>query len=123
LINPAGEYNEMSTETSALRTRLRDDLRSAMKDRDTLTTKTLRSMLEAMDNASAILMTAEHVPVYGRSGDVPRRIVTEDDYRRIVRNEAAARQAAAIEYERLGRIEAAAHVRAELEVVMRYIDS
>lgn len=93
-----------------------------MKDRDTLTTKTLRSMLEAMDNASAIPMTAEHVPVYGRSGDVPRRIVTEDDYRRIVRNEVASRQAAAQEYERLGRIEAAAQVRAELEVVLRYID-
>jgi len=112
----------MSAETSTLRTRLRDDLRLAMKDRDTLTTLTLRSLLEAMDNASAIPMTAEHVPVYGRSGDVPRRIVTEDDYRLILRNEAASRQAAAQEYERLGRIEASAQVRAELEVVMRYID-
>lgn len=113
----------MATETSPLRTRLSADLRLAMKDRDTLTTLTLRSLLEAMDNASAVPMTAEHVPVYGRSGDVPRRIVTEDDYRLIVQNEAAARQAAALEYERLGRIEAAAHVRAELKVVLRYIDT
>ena len=113
----------MSIDTSPLRTRLSTDLRLAMKARDMLTTLTLRSLLEAMDNASAVPMTAEHVPVYGRSGDVPRRIVTEDDYRLIVRNEVAARQAAALEYERLGRIEAAAHVRAELTVVMRYIDS
>lgn len=113
----------MATETSPLRTRLSTDLRLAMKDRDTLTTLTLRSLLEAMDNASAVPMTAEHVPVYGRSGDVPLRIVTEDDYRLIVRHEAAARQAAALEYERLGRIEAAAQVRAELTVVLRYIDS
>ena len=113
----------MSTEISPLRTRLSTDLRLAMKNRDTLTTLTLRSLLEAMDNASAVPMTAEHLPVYGRSGDVPRRIVTEDDYRLIVRNEAAARQAAALEYERLGCSEAAAHVQAELNVVMRYIDS
>lgn len=113
----------MSTEISPLRMRLSTDLRRAMKDRDTLTMKTLRSMLEAMDNASAVPMTAEHVPVYGRSGDVPRRIVTEDDCRLIVQKEAASRQAAALEYERLGRIEAAAHVRAELEIVLRYIDS
>ena len=113
----------MSTEISPLRMRLSTDLRRAMKERDMLTTMTLRSLLEAMDNASAVPMTAEHVPVYGRSGDVPRRIATEDDYRLIMRNEAASRQAAALEYERLGRIDAAAQVRAELKVVMRYIDS
>ena len=112
----------MSNEISPLRMRLSTDLRRAMKERDMLTTMTLRSLLEAMDNASAVPMTAEHVPVYGRSGDVPRRIATEDDYRLIMRNEAASRQAA-LEYERLGRIDAAAQVRAELNVVMRYIDS
>ena len=74
----------------------------------------------------------------GRLHDRPRRIKAEVlpydevDVNRlldelaarslIVRHEAAARQAA-LEYERLGRSEAAAHVRAELDVVMRYIDS
>jgi uncharacterized protein len=112
----------MSTETPSLRTRLSTDLRTAMKERDTVATLTLRSLLEAMDNASAVPMTAEHVPVYGRSGDVPRKIVAESDYKIILRNEAASRRAAALEYERLGRTEAAAQVRAELSIVMRYID-
>ena len=112
----------MSTETLALRTRLSHDLRTALKEHDDVATRTLRSLLDAMDNASAVPMTAEHVPVYGRSGDVPRRIVTEDDYRNILRREATSRDAAALEYEHLGRLEAATQVRAELNIVRRYID-
>ncbi len=111
----------MSTKTHSLRTRLSTDLRAAMKERDAVTTLTLRSLLEAMDNACAVPMTAEHVPVYGRSGDVPRRVVTESEYEIILRNEAASRNAAILEYERLGRTEAADQVRAELSVVLRYI--
>jgi uncharacterized protein YqeY len=113
----------MPAETSSLQTRLRNDLRAAMKERDAVTTLTLRSLLEAMDNACAVPMTAEHVQVYGRSGDVTRRVVTEDEYAGILRREADSRQAAALEYERLGRSEAAAQVRAELDVVLRYTEA
>jgi uncharacterized protein YqeY len=93
-----------------------------MKERDTIATMTLRSLLDALDNASAIPMTAKHVPVYGRSGDVPRKHVTEGDYQVILRNEASSRHTAALEFERLGCIEAAARVRAELSIVMHYLE-
>jgi hypothetical protein len=72
-----------------------------------------------MDNACAVPMTAGRMPVYGRSGDVPRRVVTESEYEIILRNEAASRNTASLEYERLGRTEAAARMRAELSVVLR----
>ncbi len=113
----------MSTEKPSLRIRLTQDLRTATKEHDTLTMRTLRSLLDAMDNASAVPMTAEHVPVYGRSGDVPRKVVTENDYALIVRREAAAHEAAIQEYEHLGRYEAAAQVQAELNLIRRYIDA
>ena len=113
----------MSAETHSLQTRLRNDLRTAMQEHDTVTTLTLRSLLDAMDNACAVPMTAEHVPVHGHSGDVPRRVVTDSEYESILRHEAASRSAAALEYERLGRTEAATQVRAELSIVLRYLDS
>src|SRR5512139_2573440 len=70
-------HTTMSAETHSLQTRLRNDLRTAMQDHDTVATLTLRSLLDAMDNACAVPMTAEHVPVHGRSGDVPRRVVAD----------------------------------------------
>lgn len=112
----------MSATTHSLRTRLRNDLRRAMKERDTIATMTLRSLLDALDNASAVPMTAEHVPVYGRSGDAPRKHVTESDYQVILRTEASSRHIAALEFERLGCTEAAARVRAELSIVMHYLE-
>lgn len=113
----------MPATTHSLQTRLRNDLRRAMKEHDTIATMTLRSLLDAMDNASAVPMTAEHVPVYGRMGDVPRKHVTESDYRAILLTEASARSTAATEFERLGCTNAANRVRAELSIVMRYLES
>lgn len=112
----------MPAEPSSLQIRLRNDLRTAMKQHDGVAALTLRSLLDALDNACAVPLTAEHVPVYGRSGDVPRRVVTDSEYESILRHEAALRSAAALEYERLGRMEAAAQVRAELSVVLRYLE-
>jgi uncharacterized protein YqeY len=112
----------MSDTPSSLRTRLSHDLRRAMKERDKVATMTLRSLLEALDNAAAVPLTSEHTPVIGRSADVPRKAVTEQEYERIVRQEAASLNAAALEFEQIGRSEAAAGVRAELRVVLRYIN-
>ena len=111
----------MSDATPTLPTRLRTDLLKAMKERDTAATTTLRSLLGAFDNASAVPMTTEHVPVYGRSGDVPRKVVTERDYQEILQREALARQTAALEFERLGCGEAASRLEAELSIILRYV--
>lgn len=108
--------------TPTLPERLRNDLRNAMKERDTVATTTLRSLLGAFDNASAVPMTTEHVPVYGRSGDVPRKVVTERDYQEILRREALARRTTALEFERLGCPEAATRLEAERSIILRYVD-
>jgi uncharacterized protein len=113
----------MTEESLPLRTRLANDLRVAMKQRDETAVRTLRSLLEAMDNAGAVPLTSEHVPVYGRPNEVPRQVVTESDYLAILQREAEARREAADEYERLGRKEAAERVRAEWQVARRYVGS
>jgi uncharacterized protein YqeY len=112
----------MSDASLSLQTRLRNDLLVAMKERDTVATKALRSLLDALDNACAVPLTAEHALVYGDQTEVPRKLVTESEYQLILRNEANSRSAAASEFEQWGRSEAAARVRAELSVILRYTE-
>jgi uncharacterized protein len=106
-----------------LLTRLRNDLRAAMKQRDALSTTVLRSLLDALDNACAVPLTSEHALVYGDRTEVPRKLVTEAEYQAILRHEADSRSAAASEYEQLGRADVAARLHAELELVMRYVEA
>lgn len=47
-------------------------------------------------------------PVFGRSGDVPRRCISESDYQNIIIAEVSERSTAADEYARLGRDDVAA---------------
>lgn len=104
-----------------LRLRLSTDLRHALKARNAVAVSALRSLLAALDNASAVPVIGAHAPTIGRAGDVPRRQITEDDCEAILRREADALSAAASEYERLGRPEESARNRAELAVVFRYV--
>jgi uncharacterized protein YqeY len=112
----------MPNTRDALRTRLNNDLLDAIKTGDQIATMTLRSILDVMDNATAVPLTAEHTPVYGRSHEVPRKPLTDSDYQVILQNEADLRSVAAIEYERLGCPEIAARLRVEVNIVMSYID-
>lgn len=108
--------------TPTLPTRLRDDLLTAMKEQDTVATTTLRSLLGAFDNASAVPMTDEHVPVFGRSGDVPRKLLTESDYQDILIHEGFTRRSTALKLEQLGRFQDAARLNAEVLIISRYVD-
>lgn len=104
-----------------LRQRLEADLRQAIKDRETLTVRTLRSVIGRLDNASAVEQTAAHTPVYGRSADVPRRVLTLEEIHALLRSEANERKAASAQYEQLGQSEHAARLRAESVIVERYL--
>ena len=106
---------------ASLRSQLSDDLLAAMKSRDSVATSALRALLGALDNASAVPANATHVPVFGRSGDVPRRVLSVDECANVLRAEAAGHAVAAAEYERLGRHADAARLRAELAVFERYL--
>jgi uncharacterized protein YqeY len=104
-----------------LRTRLATDLRAAMKARAASSVTTLRCLAAALDNAGAVKQTDAHVPSFGRSGDVPRKSLTQDELLTLLRHEIAARRAAAIEYQRFGRPDDAARLQAELIVIARYL--
>ena len=107
----------------ALRERLAGELRAAMKARDAVAIATLRSLLSAIDNASAVAETSAHVPVFGRSGDVPRRELTIPDIERVLSGEAAERTAAVDDYERRGLREGVDRLRAELGIIMRFLSA
>lgn len=105
----------------ALRARLAGALREAMKSRDTVVVATLRTLLSALDNAGAVPETRDHAPVFGRSGDAPRRELTAGDARRVLSAEADEREAAAADYERRGLQESAQRLRTELEIIQRFM--
>ena len=90
-----------------LKQKLRDDLTTAMKARDELTTATLRMVLAAV--------TAEEV-----SGKEAREL-SDDEVQAVLRREAKKRREAAEAFGGAGRAEQAAREQAEGEVVAGYL--
>ena len=99
-----------------LRARLFADLVVAMKARDKSTIDTLRCLLAAVDNAGA-----QDPKVFGSSVDVPRKSLTQSELQALMQAEVTSRSAAVIEYERRGRHQEAARLRAELVIISRYV--
>jgi uncharacterized protein YqeY len=116
-----------------MRADLRRDLTIAIRQRDAVAVSALRTALAAIENAEAVHPTGADVaprtgpsPVAGSvlglgAGDVPRRDLTDEDVRRIVRGERAELLAAASVYERRGQAERAERLRAESRVLDRYL--
>jgi len=105
---------------TVLRRRVAGDLKLALKARDAAEISALRSLLAAIDNAGAVPTTTRNVPVYGRSGDVPRRALSAGEVEGLVAGEIAEREAAIADYERVGQHKAAERLRAEASVLARY---
>jgi hypothetical protein len=112
----------MATDDAAqsLRLRVAGDLKAALKSRDAAEISALRSLLSALDNAGAVATTGRNVPIYGRSGDVPRRALSAGEVEGLVAGEIAEREASIADYERGGYPEAADRLRAEARVLARY---
>lgn len=104
-----------------LRERLKADLLRAMKARQRTTVATLRSMLAAIDNAGAVEPNTSTSPVVGRSADVSRKVLMEEQMRKVLQTEVEERRSAVAEYERLERHVEADRLRAELEVFAHYL--
>lgn len=104
-----------------LHERLKADLLRAMKARQRTTVATLRSMLAAIDNAGAVEPNTSTSPVVGRSADVSRKVLTEEQMRKVLQTEVEERRSAVAEYERLERHVEADRLRAELEVFAHYL--
>ena len=109
-----------------LRDRLQAGLMAAMKRKDTIGTRAIRSALAAIGNAEAVEATTPavsgdaHIAGSARglgAGDAPRRELTEFD---LLTAEISDRRQHAGEYEGLGQTDAAARLRAEAAVLESY---
>ena len=92
---------------SSLKTRLHDDLTTAMKARDELTLATMRMALTAVTNEE----------VAGKSA----RELSDDEVLAVLTREAKKRREAAEAYDQAGRAELAKRERDEGEVLARYL--
>ena len=98
-----------------LRARLSADLLTAMKARDKRAIDTLRCLLAVLDNAGA-----QDPQVFGTSIEVPRKSLTQSELQALMQAEITSRCTAIIDYERGGRHQDAARLRAELILLSRY---
>jgi uncharacterized protein len=111
--------------------RLREALTEAMKARDPIARAAIRSALGAIDNARSVRADRRagpqgSGPIAGSveglgAGEASRRELDEGQITEIVRAEVTSREAAAAEYERLGRLDEAARLRAECGVLRRLL--
>jgi uncharacterized protein YqeY len=90
-----------------LKDRLNDDLRTAMKGRDELTTSTLRMALSAVRNAEV--------------AGVAARQLSDDEVLAVLTKESKKRREASTAFADAGRVEQAAREKAEGEVIDQYL--
>jgi uncharacterized protein len=115
-----------------MRSRLRHDLRIALKARDRVAVAALRSAIAAIENAEAVESvsspsretSSEHIAgatVGVGSSDVARQELSDADVAAIIREQIEERFRAADEYEQLGRRDAADRLRREAAVLQVYV--
>jgi len=87
-----------------------------MKKRDKSAVDTLRCLLAVLDNAGA-----QDPEVFRCSTEVPRKFLTQTELHALMQAEITSRRMAVIDYERGGRHQDAARLRAELVLISRYV--
>ena len=103
---------------------LRADLTAALRARDQVRVRALRSALSAIANAEAPPAPATNSsaePEIGRLVEHARRQLSTDDLRRILQGEIEERDRAASDYQGLGRVDEADRMTAEAEVLRGYL--
>ena len=110
----------------ALTDRMRADLKVAMREKDKVAVRALRTTMGAIANAEAPPIDADDrtsadEPDVGNLVEHRRLALTADDLDRVLRAEVADRIDTAEQFEANGRDEEAAVVRAEAAVVERYL--
>lgn len=109
---------------TAMKARLRTDLRHALKEKDGPRAAVLRSLVAALDSAEAPAIAAG--PSSGqdfRSGtaEAERLVLDDTDVRRILTMEIEEREDAAAQFERLGQTDRAVALRLEAMLVRQYL--
>lgn len=108
---------------TALKQRLREDLKTAMQAKAADEVRVLRALIAALDNAEAVPPeTGPYVPrAFGdATAERPRRQLDEDAVGALLVDEIEARLAAAADYDRHRCAEDAARLWAEATLIERY---
>jgi uncharacterized protein YqeY len=110
---------------TAMRARIRADLKRAMQDRRPADVSLLRTLLAAIDNAQApaAVPDSPYRPHQFGTGaaEVPRRQLSVEALRALLEREAAQRRDAAVALEARDRAADAEALRREADAVMRYL--
>jgi uncharacterized protein YqeY len=109
---------------AAFRQKLRDDLKAAMRERNTADVRLLRALGAAMDNAEAVPVEAVRSEDPGASDDRPhevsRRELSQDEIGDLLARERSERLSAAGEFAQLGQAGEAERLRQEAAKIARY---
>ena len=115
------------TESAAalLKSRLRADLTAALKAREKLQAALLRDLIAAIDNAEAVPIPANAAwqpqDFLTGAAEIARIDLGPEQVRDIMKREIIGREDAAAGYDRLGRPDMAAKLRAEAELARHYL--
>lgn len=112
----------MTGAEESLRARLAQELRAAIKARDGARIAALRTLAAALDNATAVPIEDHWGPMPFAAAEVPRKVLTDDDVRSVVRHEIAERRDAAFAFEMHGCFEEALGLKAEIAILEGYLD-
>jgi uncharacterized protein len=104
-----------------LREQLKVALVKAMKARQGNVVSTLRSILSEIDNAEAVPLDASIKPTVGLSNDVPRKILSEEQMKNILKYQYAEIETSLTEYRRLEKHDEATQLQMELDVLAPYL--
>lgn len=108
-----------------LQNRLRADLRAAMRDRRMEEVRVIRALIAALDNAAAVPVADRPASLQHRFGEgsaeVTRRELSTADLQKLVAREVADRMDAAARFDDIAQVDAAQAMRAEAELVRRYL--
>ena len=112
---------------TAMKLRLRDDLRAARAGKRTAEVAVLRTLLGALDQAEAVAAVARgRDRISLKFGDpateVPRKRLSADEVRKVVLKERDELRSAADEYARLRQADAAAGFALKAEILGRYVE-
>lgn len=112
--------SEAKPPAEAARERLTGELRTAMKARDPITVATVRGLLSALDNTSAIPLAPRHrIVSFRSSAEAPRHDATWPEIEAVFAAELDERKTAAADYDRRGLSDDAARLRVEMAIIAR----
>jgi uncharacterized protein len=111
---------------AGMKSLLRRDLGKAMKAGRRSEAALLRALIAAIDNAEAVAPSSDGQPGYRNefhegTAEVPRRQLSRAEVRAVLEAEIASRAEASEAFERFGRGQDAATMRADLRAARRYL--